>query len=81
MTTGVTKPPKLIFTEIERQVWNNGDDTDTLTGQKRVVGRRDKIKARDINELRANVEMLLSHTHNFEYLVLISGGSTTTTCG
>ena len=76
-----TKKPKLIYDTIARELWDNGAATDALTKQKRVVREKDKITAQDMNELRANIEVLLNHTHGYIDAASISSGGSTTTCG
>jgi hypothetical protein len=58
--------------------WTNGADVDGLTQKKR-VSVSDKIRAADINELRGRLEVLINHTHQFDYST--GGGGGTTTCG
>lgn len=76
-----TKKPKLVYDVISRELWDNGAATDTLTKQKRVVAGRNKATAQDINELRANIEVLLNHTHGYLDAAIIQEGGSTTTCG
>ncbi len=64
----------------ETHKWGNGSDNGGLNGtSKRVVGTKDKIRAKDINEMRNRLELLIGHTHDFEYSS--GGGGGTTTCG
>ena len=62
-------------------LWSSGKNKDELSKQRRVGGLLDKVKASDINELRAYVEVLLTHTHEYEQAIAVVSGTTTTTCG
>ena len=45
--------------------WENGSATDPLSKLKRILREQDDIKATDVNELRAYVELLFHHTHEY----------------
>jgi hypothetical protein len=58
--------------------WINGATTGGPFQGKRILPTKDKIKAKDINELRDQIELLIGHTHEYTDS---SGGGGTTTCG
>lgn len=75
-----TGKPKVSSSEVQgAALWQYGSETDTDTKLNRVVPTIDKIKARDINELRDQIEKLYNHKHT--YTDNVGGGTTTTTCG
>lgn len=74
------KPITTIEPGVGAGLWDHGNTTDEVSKGKRVELAEDKIKARDINELRAYVESLMRHQHS--YTDVVGAGSTTssTTC-
>jgi hypothetical protein len=61
----VTNPPLETSNNAIVLGWENGSSTDPLSKLKRVTTESDDIKATDLNELRAYVELLFQHTHEY----------------
>lgn len=61
----VTNPPLETSSNAIVLGWENGSATDPLSKLKRVVKEDDDIKAVDINEMRAYIELLFHHTHEY----------------
>lgn len=59
-----TTPPLYVEGGVSRPQWSNGSGFSAYN-TRRIVARKDAIKAEDMNQLREFVELFYEHTHNY----------------